>query len=235
MGECMLDHYGEDGFQICEGFDDWSTFSSVDWTEPKQDGGGFSDWGAFQDNTRKEELSSVPVAETGTFEFPENAENGDEGNPWFVFSDCFQVEGAEKDPVVMEIPTLSLLQQSTLDKPSQSAAISREAANFWCHLQSGSKILRLSGPKPKLHSHEGLHKTLQLRPPDPSADSQTTSLFDLELEDLEDPPGTLIQTKLMPSSQCRNAPGFFYQISRQWLSQYNMNLLPYQNKKDPLK
>ncbi|KAK2878531.1 hypothetical protein QQF64_011418 [Cirrhinus molitorella] len=234
MGECMLDRYGEDGFQSCEGFDDWSTFSSADWTEAKQDGSGFSDWGAFQDNTRKEELTHLPVAEAGTFEFPENTENGNEGNPWFVFSECFRVERAEKDPVVMEIPKLSLLQQSILDKPSQSAAISSEAANFWCHLESGSQILRLSGPKPKLHSHEGLLKTLQLRPPDPSADSQTTTLFDLELEDLENPPGALIQTKLMPSSQCRNAPGFFYQISRQWLSQYNMNLLPYQNKKDPL-
>ncbi|XP_016330996.1 uncharacterized protein LOC107679822 isoform X2 [Sinocyclocheilus anshuiensis] len=211
----MLDRYGEDGFQSCEGFDDWSTFSSADWTEPQQHGNGFSDWGAFQDNTSKEESTTLPVAEAGTSQFPEN------------------VEGAEKDPVVMEIPTLSVLQQSTLDKPSQSAAISSKAANFWCHLQSGSKILRLSGPKPKLHSHEGLLKALQLGQPDGSADSQTTTLLNLELEDPEDPPGALIQTKPMPS-QCQNAPGFFYQISRQWLSQHNMNLLPYQNKKDPL-
>lgn len=68
----MLDRYGEDGFQSCEGFDDWSTFSSADWTEPQQDSSGFSDWGAFQDNTRKEESSTLPVAEAGTFEFPEN-------------------------------------------------------------------------------------------------------------------------------------------------------------------
>lgn len=52
-------------------------------------------------------------------------ENEEKGNPWFIFDDCFQVEGSEKDPVVMEIPALSVLQQSTLDKPSQSAAISR--------------------------------------------------------------------------------------------------------------
>ncbi|XP_026100033.1 uncharacterized protein LOC113070805 [Carassius auratus] len=234
MGECMLDRYGEDGFPSCEGFDDWSTFSSADWTEPQQDDNGFSDWGAFQDRTREEESSTLSGAGAGTSEFPENTENGDKGNPWFIFNECFQVEDAEKDPVMMEIPTLSLLQQSTLDKPSQSSAISSEAANFWCHLQSGSKILRLSGPKPKLHSHEGLLKSLQLRQPDASADSQTTNLLDLDPEDLEDHPGALIQTKLMPSSQCRNAPGFFYQISRQWLSQYNLNLLPYQNKKDPL-
>lgn len=68
----MLDRYGEDDFQSCEGFDDWSTFSSVDWTEPEQDGSGFSDWGAFQDNTSTEESSTLPVAEAGTFEFPEN-------------------------------------------------------------------------------------------------------------------------------------------------------------------
>lgn len=55
---------------------------------------------------------------------PQN-ENGEKGNPWFIFNGCFQVEGGEKDPAVMEIPTLSVLQQSTLDKPSQSAAISR--------------------------------------------------------------------------------------------------------------
>lgn len=153
----MLDHYGEDGFQSCEGFDDWSTFSSADWTEPQQN--------KPQDKTRKEELSTIPVTETGTFEFPENvccavlqiflwlqtlnlfifleveyfqtsvivifntfvlqAENGNKVNPWFIFNDCFQVEEKEKNPVMMEIPTLSQLQQNTLDKPSQSAAISR--------------------------------------------------------------------------------------------------------------
>lgn len=53
------------------------------------------------------------------------AENGDKVNSWFIFDDCFQVEEAEKNLVMMEIPTLSQLQQSTLDMPSQSAAISR--------------------------------------------------------------------------------------------------------------
>lgn len=227
----MLGRYGEDGFQSCEGFDEWSTFSSADWTEPQQT----SDLSGFQDEVkaRKEELSTIPVTETGTFEFPENAENGDKVKPCFIFNECFQVEKAEENLVMMEIPTLSQLQQSTLDMPSQSAAISSQAAHFWCHLQSGSNILRLSGPKPKLYSHEGLLKTLQLRHPDTSADSQTTNLFDLELEP-EDPPGALIQTKLMPSSHCRNAPGFYYQISRQWLSQYSMNLQLNQHKKDPL-
>ncbi len=52
-------------------------------------------------------------------------ENGEKGNPWVIFNDCFQVEGDENDPAVIEIPTLSVLQQSTLNKPSQSAAISR--------------------------------------------------------------------------------------------------------------
>lgn len=47
-----------------------------------------------------------------------------------------------------------------------------EAASFWCHLQSGSKMLRLSGPKPKLHSQEGLLKTLLLRQPDANTHSQ---------------------------------------------------------------
>ncbi|XP_056101652.1 uncharacterized protein si:dkey-229e3.2 [Rhinichthys klamathensis goyatoka] len=234
MGECMLDLYGEDGFQSGEGFDEWSTFSSADWTEPQQDDKGFSDLGGLQDKTRKEELSAIPVTETGTFEFPERAENGDKVNPWFIFNDCFQVEEGEKNLIMMEIPTLSQLHQSTLHMPSQSAAISSQAAHFWCHLQSGSKILRLSGPKPKLYSHEGLVKSLQLRHPDASTDSQTTTLSDLELEHPEDPPGALIQTKLMPSSHCQNSPGFFYQISRQWLSQYSMNLRPNQHKKDPL-
>ncbi|XP_043118483.1 uncharacterized protein si:dkey-229e3.2 [Puntigrus tetrazona] len=234
MGECMLDRYGEDGFHSCEGFDDWSAFGTTDWTESQRDGSGFADWGAFQDNTEKEELPTLPAAGAGAFEFPENTENGEKGNAWFILKDCFRVEGSEKDPVLLrEIPALSVLQQSTLDKPSLSAAISSEGANFWCHLQSGSEILRLLGPKPKLHSHEGLLKTLQLRQPDTNAGSQKTTLLDLELEDPEDTPGALIQTKLMPSSQCRNAPGFFYQISRQWLSQYNTNPLPYQNKKDP--
>lgn len=68
----MLDQYGEDGFQSCEGFDEWSTFSSADWTEPQHDEKVFSDLGGFQDKTRKEEISTIPVTETGTFEFPEN-------------------------------------------------------------------------------------------------------------------------------------------------------------------
>ncbi|KAK7153284.1 hypothetical protein R3I93_011247 [Phoxinus phoxinus] len=226
MGEWMLDLYGEDGCE--EGFDEWSTFSSADWTEPQQDDKGFSDLGGLQDKSRKEELSTVPVTETGTSECPENAENGDKINPWFVFKDCFQAEEAEKNLIMMEIPTLSQLQQSTLDMSSQSAAISSQAAHFWCHLQSGSKILRLSGPKPKLYSHEGLLRSLQLRRPDASADTQTTTLSDLELENPEDPPGALIQTKLMAPSNGQNSPGFFYQISRQWLSQYSMNLRPNQ-------
>lgn len=230
----MLDLNSEDAFQSCEGFEEWSTFSSADWTEPQQDDKGFSDLGGLQDKTRKEELSTIPVTETGTSEFPENAKNGDTVNPWVIFNDCFQVEGAEKNLTMMEIPTLSQLQQSTLDMPSQSAAISSQAAHFWCHLQSGSKILRLSGPKPKLYSHEGLLKTLPLTHPDAGADSQTTTLSDLEPEYPEDPPGALIQTKLMPSSHCQNSPGFFYQISRQWLSQYSMNRQPNQHNKDPL-
>lgn len=53
------------------------------------------------------------------------AENGNKVNPWFIFNVCFQVEEEKKNPVMMEIPTLSQLQQNTLDKPSQAAAISR--------------------------------------------------------------------------------------------------------------
>ncbi|XP_067310623.1 uncharacterized protein si:dkey-229e3.2 [Pseudorasbora parva] len=192
MGECMLGRNGEDGFQSCEGFDEWSTFSSADWTEPQQT----SDLGGFQDKARKAKSSAIPVKETGTFEFPENAENGDKVNPWFIFNDCFQVEEAEENLIMVEIPTLSQLQQTILDMPCQPAAISSQAAHFWCNLQSGSTFLRLSGPKPKLYSHEGLLKTLQLRHPDTSADSQTINLSDLELENPEDPPGALIQTKV---------------------------------------
>lgn len=68
----MLGRYSEDGFQSCEGFDDWSTFSSADWTEPQHDDKVFADLGGFQDRSRKEELSTLSVTETGTFEFPEN-------------------------------------------------------------------------------------------------------------------------------------------------------------------
>ncbi|XP_706061.1 uncharacterized protein si:dkey-229e3.2 [Danio rerio] len=229
MGECVLDRYEEDGFQSCEGFDNWASFSSADWTETQKNNNEFSDWAGFHDNTGKEDFSTMPLAETGTFSRHENADNGDEVNPWFVFNNCFQVEKAEKDPVVMEIPTLSLLPEHTTDMLSQSAAITSEAASFWCHLQSGSKMLRLSGPKPKLHSQEALLKTLQLRQPDANTHAQTNTLRDLELEVQEDRPGALIQTKLMPSSNCRNAPGFFYQVSRHWL---NMNLNKHNN--DPL-
>ncbi|XP_051502833.1 uncharacterized protein LOC127411353 [Myxocyprinus asiaticus] len=234
MGECMLDSYGEDGFQSCEGYDDWSTFSSADWVEPQQNDNSFSDWAEFQQNTKKEEeLSTVPVTEIRTFELPGNVENGNKVNAQLVFHDCFCVESAKKEAVMMEIPTLSQIFQSAVDMISESAAITSQAASFWCNLQSGSKTLRLSSPKPKLHSHKVLLKTLQLRHPDTSAASQSITLSDLELEEPEDPPGTLIQTKLMPTSHCRNAPGFLYQISQQWLNQHTRKLLPYQQKKDP--
>lgn len=52
-------------------------------------------------------------------------ENGNKVNPWFIFNDCFQVGEEEKNPVMMEVPTLSQLQQNTFDKLSQCAAISR--------------------------------------------------------------------------------------------------------------
>lgn len=68
----MLDLNGEYDFQSCEGFDEWSTFSSADWTEPQQDDKGVSDLGGLQDKPRKEELSTIPVTETGTFQFPEH-------------------------------------------------------------------------------------------------------------------------------------------------------------------
>lgn len=228
----MLDSYGEDGFQSSEGFDDWSTFSSAK-PEPQQDNNRFSDWGAFRDNTGKEEeFSSVPVVESGSSELPEKIEN--QVNVQFVFHDSFHVDGEQKEPLMLEIPTLFQLLHSKTDLPSQSVGISSEAANFWCHLQSDSELLRLSSPKRKLHSSEQLLKTLQLTHPDASTASQSTVLSDLELEEPEHRPGALIQTKLMPPSQCRNAPGFFYQISRQWLSQHSMKMLPYQWQKDPL-
>lgn len=72
MGEYILDVNGEDAIQSSEGVDEWSTFSSADWTEPQQDDEGFSDLSGLQDKSRKEELSTRPVTETGTFQFPEN-------------------------------------------------------------------------------------------------------------------------------------------------------------------
>ncbi|XP_056623773.1 uncharacterized protein si:dkey-229e3.2 [Triplophysa dalaica] len=235
MGDCMLDSYDEDGFQSSEGFDDWATFSSADWAEPQQDDNSFSDWGVFHDNTEKEEeFSSMPVEESGTAKIPEKIENGKQVNVQFAFRDCFRVDGAEKEPLTLEIPTLFQLLQIKTDLPSPSSAISGEAANLWCHLHSKSEILRLSSPKPKLHSSEQLLKTLELRHPDASTASQSTILSGLDLEEPEDRRGTLIQTKLMPPSQCRNGSGFFYQISRKWLSQHSMNMFPHQWQKDPL-
>lgn len=219
MGECMLDSYDEDDFQSSEGFDaDWSTFSSADWAEPQHDDNR-SDWSEFQDNTRKEEeLSSIPVVETGTSELPEKTENENQANVQFVFHDCFHDGEAEKETLKMEIPTLFQLLHSKTDLPSQPVGISSEAANFWCHLQSD--VLRLSGIRPKLHCREKLLKTLQLRQPDTDTSSQSSILSELKLEELEDLPVALIQTKLLPPSNCRNAPGFFYQISQQWLGQH---------------
>ncbi|TRY57801.1 hypothetical protein DNTS_027639 [Danionella cerebrum] len=56
---------------------------------------------------------------------------------------------------------------------------------------------------------------------------QPAAVWDLEL-DQEEPPAALIQTKLQPLKNCGNAPGFFYQISSQWLGMTQHNKHPLQ-------
>ncbi|KAK3562678.1 hypothetical protein QTP86_005294 [Hemibagrus guttatus] len=85
----------------------------------------------------------------------------------------------------------------------------RNGARFYHRLLCEPKPPSITGPtKPNLHSHKQLTDTLQLKQ---SNASQLTS-----------------------PTWCQNSPGFFYQISHQWLSQYSLRLQNHQGKKDLL-
>ncbi|KAI4873324.1 hypothetical protein NFI96_029077 [Prochilodus magdalenae] len=201
------------------------------WNEDQKDSSNFGDWSSFHSSLNKVVESPPLSPQERSSDHKQKMENGDEASPWFVFHDSFHVEETLKDTTVMEIPPLSQLLHNSTHIPPQPAVLSREAASLCQRLLFKPDSLSLSGPKPNLHSHKQLVNILQLKHTDINT-SQDTNLPDLGVDEPESSPAALIQTKLMAPMCCQNKPGYLYQISRQWLSQYSLRLLHLQDKED---
>ncbi|XP_072546545.1 uncharacterized protein [Salminus brasiliensis] len=237
MSECaVLDNLGEDGFHSCEGFAEWSTYSPAHWKGDQGDiSSSFGDWSSFNGSLSKETepAPSGSPQDRGHAGHKHQVENGNQLSPWTVFYNCFHVEETAKDSAVMEIPPLSHLLHNSTHAPPQPATLSSEAANLCHRLLCEPDCLSLSSPKPSLHSYKQLINTLHLS----NSDTNTVQNTDFSDQDFEEPkscPAALIQTKLMVPTLCQNKPGYLYQISRQWLNQYSLALLPHQDKQDLL-
>ncbi|XP_007252599.3 uncharacterized protein si:dkey-229e3.2 [Astyanax mexicanus] len=230
MSECaVLENLSEDGFHSCEGFADWSSYSPVHWNGNQEDSSNsFGDWSTFNSNLSKdkEPASSESPPEEGRSGHTHKVEKSNKLRSSSVFYDCFHAEETIKDTAVMEIPPLSQLLLNSASTPPQPAALSSAAANLCQRLLCEPDCLSLSGPKPRLHSYKQLINTLHLTNSDPNI-FQNTDFSDQDFEEQESSPAALIQTKLMVPTLCQNKPGYLYQISRQWLSQNSLNLLPH--------
>ncbi|XP_076833601.1 uncharacterized protein LOC143480053 [Brachyhypopomus gauderio] len=223
-----------ESFQGCEEFEEWTSYDSEHWPQAQRQSSCFDDWNCFHgDVSKNEETAHLSPQETGSSGQEHKVENSHMISPWFVFHDCFSEEEIMKDAVMVEVSPLSQLVHGSAHMPCQQTALSREATSLFHQILCDPKVLRLSGPKPNLHSQKQLISTLQLKHSD-LHNLLTTDFPDLGSEELESSPGALIQTKLVAPVPCQNAPGFFYQISRQWFNQHSMKLLPHQDKKDLL-
>lgn len=62
--ECAaMEKLGEDGFERCEQFGDWS--SSEHWDEDHRDSSGFGDWASFKDGLSEESDSADLLSQEG--------------------------------------------------------------------------------------------------------------------------------------------------------------------------
>ncbi|XP_053488518.1 uncharacterized protein si:dkey-229e3.2 [Ictalurus furcatus] len=228
--ECAaMEKLGEDGFERCEQFEDWS--SSEHWDEDHRDSSGFGDWASFKDGLSEESDSADLLSQEGqTSGHEHKVERGDE--PWIVIHDCFHVEEIVRDTDMMDFLPLSQLLHNSTHTPPPPAVLLRKGASFYHSLLCEPKSSSVTGPKPNLHSHKQLTDTLQLKQ---SNTSQNTDLLHLGFEKPQSSSAALIQTKLTAPTWCQTSPGFFYQISHRWLSQNSLRLQNNQdNKKDLL-
>ncbi|MCI4382718.1 hypothetical protein PGIGA_G00017970 [Pangasianodon gigas] len=229
--ECAaMENLSEDGFERCEQFGDWSTCSSEHWDEDHRDSSGFGDWTSFKEDLSEESDSADLSSQEGQISGHEHkVERGDE--PWIVIHDCFHFEEMVRDTDMMDVLPLSQLLHISTHTPPLPAGLLRKGASFYHQLLCEPKPPSITGPKPNLHSHKQLIDTLQLKQ---SNTLQNRDLPHLGFEKPESSSSALIQTKLTAPTWCQNSPGFFYQISRQWLSQYSLRLQDHQEKKDLL-
>ncbi|XP_028822201.1 uncharacterized protein LOC114774578 [Denticeps clupeoides] len=167
--------------------------------------GDFGDWSDFSGKLGWEGDGDAP-------DLP--AESRDERSHGTLFQECFRAQDVAEDRD--GAATLSEILENRAAATPLPPAVSSGAAELWCHLLSAPHTPRLSGPKPNPHSHTRLLRTLPL---DEAATSEGVTLPEMDLEENEDAPPALIQTKLLAPPRCRDAPPFLYQVSLQWLRQ----------------
>ncbi|KAK3537816.1 hypothetical protein QTP70_019237 [Hemibagrus guttatus] len=225
-----MENLSEDGFERCEQFGDWSTCSSEHWDEDHRDSSGFGDWASFKEGLGEhiQDTADVSTQEGNGHEHKEEKDDA----PWTVIHDCFHVEKMLRDTGMTDVLPLSQLLHNFTHTPPPPSFLLRNGARFYHRLLCEPKPPSITGPtKPNLHSHKQLTDTLQLKQ---SNASQNTDIPQLGFEKPESSSAALIQTKLTSPTWCQNSPGFFYQISHQWLSQYSLRLQNHQGKKDLL-
>lgn len=61
----VMEKLSEDGFERCEQFGDWSTFSSEHWDEENGDSSGFGDWASFKEGLSEESASADLSSQEG--------------------------------------------------------------------------------------------------------------------------------------------------------------------------
>ncbi|XP_048829814.1 uncharacterized protein si:dkey-229e3.2 [Brienomyrus brachyistius] len=152
-----------------------------------------------------------------------------------TFACCFPaLESTPEETVAGSIRPLSHLMESAPEVPTSSSRVSR-AAPVWQCLLTESHSPKLSAPGPHPYSQGSLLAALNLTLPAAALPQDGTAAQDSEEGDMEsmDPNSnlTLIQTKLLPPPQCRDGPGFIYQISHQWFSQYSLRLQGQESRK----
>ncbi|XP_063039745.1 uncharacterized protein si:dkey-229e3.2 isoform X2 [Engraulis encrasicolus] len=213
-----------------EEFEEWS--SNV---APSD--GCLDDWSDFNDSSTWEGEGDRPASPVPTQRSTEPAHQSSEGfaadNPWDVFRECFptaekreedeEEEGSAAVPADLHVPTLAELLRTSTGMPLESEHKNR-ALGVCSRLLCEEACVRLSGPKPNTYSRSQLINTLPLVDPD-THNAEDMALPDMELEQTENPPATLIQTKLVARSLCREPPAFMYQVSMRWLRQWNANIL----------
>ncbi|XP_023658108.1 uncharacterized protein [Paramormyrops kingsleyae] len=153
-----------------------------------------------------------------------------------TFECCFPaLESTLEEAVAGSIRPLSHLMESATEVPTSSSAVTG-AAPLWQCLLTESQSPKLSAPSLHPHSQGSLLAALNITMPAVALQQDgTPAALDPEEGDMEslDPNSTLtlIQTKLLPPPQCRDGPGFIYQISHQWFSQYSLRLQGQESRK----
>ncbi|KAG7328257.1 hypothetical protein KOW79_008201 [Hemibagrus wyckioides] len=222
-----MENLSEDGFERGEQFGDWSTCSSGHWDEDHRDSSGFGNWASFKEGLG-EDTADVSTQEGHGHEHKEERDDA----LWTAIHNCFHVEEMVRETGMTDVLPLSQLLHNFTHKPPPPALILRKGASFYHRLLCEPKSQSITGPtKPNLYSHKQLTDTLQLKQ---TNTTQNTDIAQLGFEKPESSSPALIQTKLTSPTCCQNSPGFFYQISHQWLSQYSLRLQNHQGKKDLL-